>query len=350
MQPANETSEQIAREILQSGVDLPPLPAVFSQLLAMSRQPEDKIDINKFTKLVQTDPALTSRILQLANSSYYGSLQKTVNLRLAIMRLGLQETISTVSWMLCQKALPRFPVLEGFSDIDYWAHSWACATANRMLGHPDLKVNSHPGDLYIAGLLHGIGRLILALHKREDFRQCLINAHDFSQPLEAAELEFFGTTEACIAGEVLKSWQFPEPICSAVRYCRNPEDAPPAFTEIAALTQFAYYLASTSGVGNNGDEFSFDFTDTYLCKKETSQFADPAFLGDLVATIHQALRQKSPSFTGVQATTRPRRSRQAESVEAEQAASLSPTRKKPGRLSRALLALRRLFSRRTTRG
>lgn len=299
MPTSYETTEQIALKILQSGVNLPPLPAVLTRLLVLSRQPEDKIDIAKFTGLLQTDPALTARILQLANSSYYGTLIRITNLRQAIMHIGLGETISTVNWMLCQKILPRFPVMEGFSDKDYWAHSWACATANRMLGRPDLMVHCQPGELYITGLLQGIGRLILALHKPDEFRQCLENSKDFSQPLEEAEIDILGTTDSHVAYEILKAWQFPESICNGVKYHKNPEAAEEQYREIAALTQFAYYIANTSGIGNNGDEFSFDLSDTYLAKQPDSPFSQPETRDKLVHDIQQTLQKKSTSVTGV---------------------------------------------------
>jgi len=299
MQSASDTAEQLALKILQAGIDLPPLPAVFTRLMALSRQPEDRIDVGKFTNLLQTDPALTARILQLANSSYYGTLNKINSLRQAIMHIGLQETISTVNWMLCQKLLPRFPVMEGFSDKDYWAHSWACATANRMLGRQDLLVDCQPGELYVAGLLHGIGRLILALHRPEEFRQCLANSRDFSQPLEDAELDLLGTTDSFIACEILRTWQFPESICNAVKHFRNPEAAPEEFLEIAALTQFAYYIANTSGVGNNGDEFSYNFHETYLANLENSPFADKGTREKLIIDIQQTLQKKASAVTGV---------------------------------------------------
>ena len=299
MQTASETAEQIALKILQTGVNLPPLPAVFTRLMALSRQSEDRIDVGKFTKLLETDPALTARILQLANSSYYGTLNKISNLRQAIMHIGLQETISTVNWMLCKKLLPQFPTMAGFSDTDYWAHSWACATANRMLGREDLRVNCQPGELYVAGLLHGIGRLILALHKPDEFRQCLANSHDFSQPLEDAELEFLGTNDAFIACEILRAWHFPESICNAVKHFRNPEAAPEEHIEIAALTQFAYYIATTSGVGNNGDEYSYNFSETYLANLENSPFADKVVREKLIHDIQQTLQKKASAVTGV---------------------------------------------------
>lgn len=298
MSTSYENTEQIALKILQSGVNLPPLPAVLTRLLALSRQPEDKIDIGKFTNLLQSDPALTARILQLANSSYYEALIKITNLRQAIMHIGLQETIATVNWMLCQKILPHFPVMEGFSDKDYWAHSWACATANRMLGRPDLGVRCQPGELYVTGLLQGIGRLILALHKPVEFRQCLENSRDFSQPLEEAEIDILGTTDSHVAYEILKTWHFPDSICNGVKFHKNPEDADEQYREIAALTQFAYFIANTSGIGNNGDEFSYDLNDTFLAKQQDSPFSRPEIRDRLVHDIQQTLQKKATAFTG----------------------------------------------------
>ncbi len=292
-------TDRIALEILQAGINLPPLPAVFTRLLALSRQPEDRIDINKFTKLLQTDPALTARILQLANSSFFGTLNKITNLRQAIMHIGLQETISTVNWILCQKILPQFPVIEGFSDKDYWAHSWACATANRMLAQPELKVSCQPGELYVTGLLHGIGKLILAVHKPDEFAMCIQNSRDFSQPLEEAEIDILGTTDAHIACEILKTWQFPDSICNGVKYYNNPDEAEESYREIAALTQFAYYIATTSGIGNNGDEFSFDVRETFLAQKDDTPFSRDDIRTNLVENIQQALQEKATAITGV---------------------------------------------------
>lgn len=343
MQTVHDNTEQIALKILQAGVDLPPLPAVFTRLMALSRQPEERIDVNKFTKLLQTDPALTARILQLANSSYYGTLNRISNLRQAIMHIGLQETISTVNWMLCQKLLPQFPVMEGFSDKDYWAHSWACATANRMLGRPDLLVSCQPGELYVAGLLHGIGRLILALHRPEEFRQCLENSRDFAQPLEDAERDLLGATDADIACEILRTWQFPESICHAVKHFRDPAGAPEEFREIAALTQFAYYIANTSGIGNNGDEFSYNLHATYLVNATDSPFAHADTREKLVQDIQQTLQKKASAVTGVSVATSPQPPEPSPADEMRSRLRQSGSKQQQGLVARVLASLKGLL-------
>ena len=285
-------AQAIALQILQSTVQLPPFPHVGSQLLAMNQQPIDEIDVGKFVALIETDPSLVSRILRMANSAYFRSVSTISSIRQAVMRIGLQESFNAVSWFFFQGALPAFPRFEGFSAKDYWAHSWACAVANRMLGRPDLFINTLPGELYVAGLLHGVGKLILAIHRPEDFLNCLEVSRDYHQPLFEAERDHFGTTDADIAYEILKSWHFPENICMAVKYYRIPEAAEAPYMEIAATTQFAYYIANTSGIGNNGDLHCFKLEETVMGRSADFVLSDDGLRKRVVDEIYKELRNK----------------------------------------------------------
>ena len=248
--------------------------------------------MNKFIRLIESDMSLATHLLQLANSSYFGAIQKISSLRQAIMHIGLEESINAINLHFFKTVLPEFPSIEGFSGKDFWAHSWACGMANRMLGRPDLHIASIPGELYIAGLLHGIGKLILALTRPEKFLQCLDNSRSYNQPLFEAELDLLGTTDTDIAFEILRSWQFPQPICMAVKHYRAPEKADLKFWEIAAVTQFAYFIANTSGVGNAGDFYAYNLEETLLGRDLASPLADEATRNRVVHDIHETLRKK----------------------------------------------------------
>lgn len=301
MTDMDATTNAITLDILESGLSLPPLPAAGSQLLTLAQKPIDEIDVAEFTKLVESDPALCAKVLQLANSSYFGAVKKIVSLHQAIMHIGLEETLNAAYLFFCQNTLPQLPAMEGFSGKEYWAHSWACAMANRMLGHPDFMVKSLPGELYVAGLLHGIGKLFLALYRPESFIECIRISRDFSQPLEEAEKEIFGTTDALIAHKIMKSWQLPANLCAAVKYYRSPESAEPEFQEIAALTQFSYFIGNTSGIGNSGDEFCYDLSQTWIAQNSSSPLADPSTQQRLVENIFATLKTKAFNLTGVEA-------------------------------------------------
>lgn len=298
-------TDGIVIEILNSPIILPALPGAGTRLLELARHSVDDIDVGEISRLIEADPGLYVRVLQLANSSYYGTINRITSVRQAIMHIGLEETLYSVQWLFYQNMLPRFPALEGFNARDYWTYAWSCAVANKMLGHPELQVNSLPGELYLAGLFHGIGKVILALHRPIDFQQCIRNSRDFSQTLAESELDIFGTTDTFIAATVMQSWNLPDNLCAAVQFYRSPESADVQYQEIAALTQFAYYLANTSGLGNNGDEFCYDLNNTFIAKNWNSPLAEEKTQKKVVQRIYATLYKKTMSVTGVEPPAKP---------------------------------------------
>lgn len=287
----------IAQEILTTNLKIPSLPANGKKILSMMRLPDDQIDVPEFVKLVESDPGLFVRILSLANSQYYSEVEKIVSLRAAITRVGLTEIVNTVSLYFFQKLLPRFPDIPGFSYHHFWAHSWACAVASRRLGHPNLEMGVVPGELYMAGMLQGMGKLLLAIHYPKRFSRCIHQARELEQPLERIENEVFGTTDSLIASKVLTSWEMPANICQAIAYCRRPELAPPEHIIIAGLTEFAYAIVETTGVGRSGDGAKQLVSQTCFGKRPKLKIGQPDIQEKLVQEIHASIKDKARSFT-----------------------------------------------------
>ena len=292
------TAERIALDIIKSGKKLPQLPSVSQRLLFLARQPIDRIDVASFSRLIEADPVLTAKILQLANSPVFGTVNRIVGVRQAIMHMGLEETISSVYSFFYRDVLPRFPKIDGFSGKDYWDHSWACATANRMLGHP---FHAHmgkvlPGEMYIVGLLHGIGKLFLAISRPDDFQRCLSFSKKKDLPLEETEKNIIGTTNTEIAYNILKEWNFPEHICSAIRHYYSPIGADKEHRGLAALTQLAYYIANTSGIGCNGDHYSYNLSQSYISQNWVLPLAEKKQQERLIKDIYATLNKKSQAL------------------------------------------------------
>lgn len=295
--------DTIAVDILTSSVKLPPLPTNGAKLLAMAQQPFDKIDIASFARLVEVDPGLFSSVLQLANSPYYKGVEKIISLRSAINRIGLEETINAICLYFFQKMMPKMPAIDGVSSKDYWAFSWACATANRRLGHPNLGMGVLPGELYIAGLLHGIGKLMLAIHHPHDFTKCIQMAKTLKQPLYMAEQHVFGTTDALVAAKIMEFWQLPTNICAGVAFYQAPDDAPEEYRQIAGLTQLAYCISAMSGIGTSGDGSLMDLSSTYICQQPDLEISKENVREKILQEIVTSLEEKSESVTGFSAKT-----------------------------------------------
>jgi len=290
--------DSMSLEILTSRIKLPPLPTNGIKLLDMAQQPMDNIDIASFAKLVEIDPGLFASVLQLANSPYYKGIDKVISLRSAITRIGLSETINSTCLYFFQKSLPELPAITGFSSKDYWAFSWACAVANRRLGHPNLEMGVLPGELYIAGLLHGMGKLLIAIHYPHEFVKCLKMAKEHKLPLYKIEQDVFGTTDTFVASKIMETWNLPANICAGVAFYQMPESAPAQYQEIAGLTQLAYSIASKSEIGSSGDGSIEEPTSTYICQQPNLQLHKKDTQEKLIQEILSLVQEKSESIAG----------------------------------------------------
>lgn len=317
----------IAQEILTTNVNIPTFPANGRKILAVVRQSKDQIDIPEFVKLIESDPGMFIRILKLANSSYYSEIDKIISLRAAITRIGLIEIVNTVCLYFFQKLLPKFPDIQGFSYNDFWAHSWAVAIANRRLGHPNLEMGVLPGELYMAGMLQGIGKLLLAIQYPKDFSWCIKQARELEKPLEEAEKKVFGTTDSLIASKVLTSWELPPNICQAIAFCQMPELAPPEHIIIAGLTQFAYGIVGQSGVGNSGDGIKKTLSQTCFGQRPNLKIAQPEIQEKLVKEIDFSIKDKAEKIISIstESKTRPTLNKSA----GKKGSSLKTSRVKP---------------------
>ncbi|MBF0204600.1 MAG: HDOD domain-containing protein [Desulfamplus sp.] len=289
----------IAKEIIDSGINIPSLPDSAQFLIDMAQTPVDKIELDLLEKTIKNDPVLFAQLLKLANSSYYSRGIPITGVRNAILRIGLTETMHSLYMYLFKKTVPVFPKLNGFSDKEYWEEAWACAVANRRLGDPALLVTALPGDLYLAGLLQGLGKLILAVYNPESFEKCIKIAQTSGKSLRDIELEIFGTTDALVANSILESWHLPENICAAVEHWHAPEFAAPEHREIAALTQFACSIVRISGLVSTcewmekaGTEpFYTDLSNIYIFKNNLYPLASTGKQYKLVQEIVSILEK-----------------------------------------------------------
>ena len=292
-------ADSMALDSMLSEISIPPMPANRLKLLSIIRLPNDKINIGPLTRLLAVDPGLFAMILKLANSSYYRGVEKISSLRSAVTRIGLTDTVNAISFFCVQNTLPAFPTFKGFSSEAYWKFSWACAIVARRLGHPNLGMKVLPGELYMAGLLHGIGKLMMGIHYPGDFEKCLAKAAKTKQPLHKIEQEIFGTVDGFLTSKIMKFWNLPDNICAGVAFYQIPELAPPEYREIAGLIQFACKITADMGIGVNGDPCEMDLSATYIAGQSHLVLSRESVQMDLVKELKETVRQKSQSMAGV---------------------------------------------------
>lgn len=200
------------RKPLESGkIQLPPFSAI-----AMKIQQEaarENPDTNLIEKLIMSDQGLTTKILKMANSSYYQGLSEIKTVSNAIMRLGTQE-VSKITMMVTQKG--RYKAKDKAIDQqmrELWKHSVGCAVAASWICRKIGFEQPHQ-EVFFAGLLHDVGKLFMLTM----LDRMKLTYEQPTQLTEACVLELANGSLHTIYGyELLKKWNLPEKYCEIVR-------------------------------------------------------------------------------------------------------------------------------------
>ncbi len=194
--------------------ELPTLPVVLPKLLSLIES--DQGNFTRATDVILSDPSLTSKILKVANSAYYGFSQQITTLKGAVALLGFSMVKSLALSMGVFHTLPGSGEGNHFSQKGLWVHSLAVAT---VMAELDKRFGEKDGSehIFVTGLLHDIGKIVLAHFFSDIFQQVLDEIHE-AKDEEYYEIErsVIGFDHGEIGAMLLERWKFPEVICNAV--------------------------------------------------------------------------------------------------------------------------------------
>lgn len=193
---------------------LPSMPKVVQELVA-SLVKED-IDIGTLVDKVKQDQSLSARVLQMANSSAYGSSQKIGSIDRAVTMIGLSALRSLVIASGMSRA---FAKVEGIDMPAFWRHGQVCAIVARAFGKRE-GVNAE--FAYTAGLMYRLGQLIIGIAYPAAAKQLTRPGGPGGLELMTVEESLIGVNHAQVAEELAVRWQFPAEISKAIRWYAEP--------------------------------------------------------------------------------------------------------------------------------
>lgn len=197
---------------------LPPLPAVAAEILATLG--EGGADPDTVANLLMRDTALAARTLRVANSPYFGLQGRIGSVQEAVVVLGLASIRSlVVASALTQIFAGR--VGAGFDQQCFWRHALATAAAAAALGG---ALGGNPGILFLAGIMHDMGRLALLVTYPDAFEAVLARRAAAGGGWIEAERAVLGFDHADIGGALCEHWRFPAVIGAAVAGHHAPPD------------------------------------------------------------------------------------------------------------------------------
>jgi putative nucleotidyltransferase with HDIG domain len=203
-------------------------------------------------EVVLRDPNLTARLLRLVNSASVGLRVKVDTVSRAITMIGTRELYNMVLSISAVRTFKNLPSPLVNMDI-FWRHSIYTGLLARLLAKRCGVL--HPERLFIGGLLHDVGSLVLYRTLPEVSTELLLTAQGDELTLSHAEADVLGFTHAELGARLLAAWRLPDTLVEAVGHHHDPARAVAAPLE-AAIVHIAEVLANRSGVGGFCDATS----------------------------------------------------------------------------------------------
>ena len=235
------------RRMLSRVESVPTLPNVVSQLFEVLGNPETSaMDIER---IILSDQALTSKVLRVANSAFYGFPRKIASVTQAVVILGF-ETVRNLA--LTVSVFGAFDPVAGevFDRDAFWRHSLACGVIARTIAQSIHRKDSE--DVFVMGLLHDVGKVVLDQYFSDEFKQIIHQVHEKNILIIDAEKEVLGLNHTLIGACVAEGWNLPQPIVQSIRYHHTPSSAKEMPKE-SAMVHIGDVLARTRKFGSGGD-------------------------------------------------------------------------------------------------
>ncbi|MES2952283.1 MAG: HDOD domain-containing protein [Pseudomonadota bacterium] len=200
--------------LLELQFDLPSIPKVVALLLTELDRPE--VDLRKITQLISSDPALTTRLLQLANSNFFQLSGKisSVSEALAVLELAHVKTMAQAAASVASpKAVP------GIQLARFWEYSLNVAKVSRSLAG---LVRQNQQAAFTCGLVHAIGELAMHLAMPEEMALLDQDTPPFDLRRAKSERRELGYCYASVSAGYARMWHFPEPMVDALEHQYAP--------------------------------------------------------------------------------------------------------------------------------
>ncbi len=217
------------------------LPSLSRTFLEMHEAFNDlNTSIERVTEIVERDPAMCAKILQIVNSAFFGVARNVSDIRTAISCLGMNVLQSLVLSQEIFRAFHPPKSISGFSMEAVNSHSLLVSRLTAKIGGNHLL----PGIGLFAGLLHDVGKLVLAETAPDHFARAIEGAHIDKCPLYVAEEKLIEVSHAEVGAYLLGIWGIPHLIVEAVAHHHHPERIPHEKLDLVSSLYFANWIAN----------------------------------------------------------------------------------------------------------
>ncbi len=192
---------------------MPAFPRSVQKVLSMTARPD--IAPKALVGVIERDPVLTGKVLKVVNSAYFGLSRQLTSIKHAVVFVGINTIKHLALSVAAIGALPQRNQA-GLAMDAYLRHSLATGTIARLLARrvePNLRDIE---DFFLAGLIHDIGKVVLAIYLPAEYTQVLRRAEALQRPVHEVEFTQLGVTHSQISALLARRWQLPDALITAI--------------------------------------------------------------------------------------------------------------------------------------
>jgi len=204
----------------------------------------------QISEVIRRDPSLTSRLLRLVNSVYYGLSSPVNNIEEAVFYLGVRQI---------RQLTMVTPIIEDFQRLTHqcnfpWREFWQHCIGTAIITREIIGSVQDPTDEsdYVAGLVHDVGKIVMAWAFPEHFAEIHRQANPGAQDLIAIETEVLGLDHSEVGALYLEHHRLPDIMIQSARFHHHPENAPQNRSLVASV-QIADLLLRNAKIGCSGN-------------------------------------------------------------------------------------------------
>jgi len=227
-------------DLINSLKEVPAMPNVIVHALNVIKDPESSM--KELARIVGFDQSLSTKVLTLVNSAYYGFPQQITSIGRAISLIGMSKAKNIIITVAMR------PMLVSHGDKELWKHSIQTAVGCEHIAK-NLKIMD-ADEAFVIGFLHDLGKMVLNIKDPQLYDRVKETTSTGSNILEV-ELAYYGTTHCQMGSLLAKRWQLPLLINNAIKYHHNPN-----LSSIPVACSLVYLVDSL--VKENFDPASLD--------------------------------------------------------------------------------------------
>jgi putative nucleotidyltransferase with HDIG domain len=224
--------------------ELPSLPRTYARLRTALSEPDTSLD--EVVRIVESDVAISAKVLQLVNSAFFGVTREISDIKAAVGYLGITVLQNLVLSVEIFRTFHPKRTTPGFSIEKFDQHSHLTARIASEIGRTMTISNA----VVVAGLLHDIGKLVIAESAPEHLRRAILVMHQEQRPLFDVEEQLIGVSHAEVGAYLLSLWGLPSPVVEAVAHHHHPERVSHDKLDMLCIVYLSNLLAHEYSGGN----------------------------------------------------------------------------------------------------